>query len=179
MTVRIETDRLVLRPLEGRDAEPLVELMLDEKVAATLTPDGKVRSRAEEWRAAACCIGHWHIRGFGFFAVEEKETGNWIGRIGPWKPEGWPALECGWSVRSEYWGKGYAPEAAIAAINWTFDRFPELTRIISVIDPANPNSQAVARKIGEKKSSAVFNFLEHKLDIWEADRAVWLKQFGT
>ena len=178
MTVRIETERLILRPMEGRDADSHVEMMVDEKVAGFLTPGGKPRSRPEEWRAAASIIGHWQIRGFGFFSVEEKSSGDWIGRVGPWMPEGWPGLECGWSIRSEHWGKGYAPEAAIAAINWTFDKFPDLPRIISVIDPDNANSQAVAKKIGEEKSGEIFEFWDYKLDVWAADRNEWLKKFG-
>lgn len=178
MTIRIETDRLVLRPLGPEDVESHLEMMADPKVAAFLTPDGKVRSRAEEWRAAACYIGHWDIRGYGFFSVEEKESGRWVGRVGPWMPEGWPGLECGWSIASPYWGRGYAPEAAIAAVRWTFERFPDLSRIISVIDAENVNSQTVARKIGEARSGEIFEFWGHRLEVWAAGRAAWLARFG-
>lgn len=177
--LRIETDRLILRPLAPEDVENHIALMADPKVAATLTPDGKVRSAAEEWRAAASYIGHWMIRGYGFFSVDEKATGEWVGRVGPWKPGGWPALECGWSIRSQHWGKGYAPEAAIAATRWTFKKFPDLQRIISVIEPSNVNSQAVALKIGETKTSETFDYGEFTLDIWAADRTTWLERFDV
>ena len=93
-------------------------------------------------------------------------------------PEGWPGLECGWGIKSEHWGKGYAPEAAIGAVKWTFDQFPDLSRIISVIDPSNTNSQAVAKKIGEENSGEIFEFWDFKLDIWAADREAWLEKFG-
>lgn len=178
MTISIETERLKLRPFEARDVEAHVEMMRDPAVAAFLTPDGKPRHYGDEWRAAAMLIGHWQIRGFGFFTVEEKSTGDWVGRVGPWQPGGWPGLECGWSIAPHYWGKGYAPEAAIASIKWTFDRFPELARIISVIDPDNANSQHVARKVGEENSGEIFEFWGHKLDIWAADRTAWLDRFG-
>lgn len=178
MRIELETDRLVLRPMTVDDVEPHIAMMQDPAVAKFLTPDGEPRSRAEEWRAAASLLGHWQIRGFGFFSAIEKETGEWAGRVGPWMPEGWPGLECGWSIAPSHWGKGYAPEAAIATIRWTFDRFPELPRILSVIDPGNANSQAVARKVGEEKSGEVFEFWGFRLDVWSADRAAWLSRFG-
>ena len=87
------------------------------------------------------------------FSVDEKKTGDWVGRVGPWKPEGWPSLECGWAIAKDHWGKGYAPEAAIASVNWIFETFPDLPRIISLIDPGNANSQAVARKIGKESQA--------------------------
>lgn len=178
MTLRIETDRLILRPMARADVEPHIEMMRNPATAKYLTPGGEPRARMDEWRAVASYIGHWQIRGFGFFSVDEKETGEWVGRVGPWMPEGWPGLECGWAIKSEHWGKGYAPEAAIAAVRWTFDKFPDLSRIISVIEPGNANSQAVAKKIGEENSGEVFDFWDHKLDIWAADRNDWLAQHG-
>ena len=178
MTLRIETDRLILRPIEPEDVEAHCVMMADPRVARFLTPGGRPRSRAEEWRGFATLLGHWRLRGFGFFSVLEKETGEWVGRVGPWAPEGWPGLECGWGVASPHWGKGYAPEAAIAAIDWTFGKFPELSRILSLIDPANASSQAVARKVGETNTGEVFPFLDLKLDIWAAEREAWLEQFA-
>ena len=178
MNIRLETDRLILRPFEAKDVEPHIAMMGDEKIASFLSPTGKPRSYGDEWRAAASFLGHWQIRGYGFFSVDEKETGDWVGRVGPWKPGGWPGLECGWSINSEHWGKGYAPEAAIATIKWVFEKFPDLPRIISVIDPENANSQAVAKKIGEEKTDEFFEVWGLRLDIWAADRAAWLAKFA-
>lgn len=178
MTIRIETDRLVLRPLAPEDAEPHMAMMADPDVAAFLAPGGEVPSRMDRWRQFASYLGHWQMRDFGFFAVEEKATGSFIGRVGPWMPEGWPGLECGWAIASDHWGKGYAPEAAIASVRWTFERFPELERIISVINPGNQNSQAVAAKIGEENTGEIFEFWGFALNIWAADRKAWLARFG-
>lgn len=178
MTIRLETDRLILRPLAPQDADAHIDMMGDLDVASFLTSDGAPQSREERWRQFASYLGHWQIRDFGWFSVEEKESGDWVGRVGPWMPEGWPALECGWSIARPHWGKGYAPEAAIASIKWTFDKFPDLGRIISVIDPDNKNSQAVAKKIGEEKSGEIFEYWGHRLDIWAADRDEWLARFG-
>ena len=179
MTIRIETERLVLRPMQKEDVDAHIAMMGEEKVAAYLTPDGKTRSYADEWRAVASYIGHWAIRGYGFFSVLEKSSGAWVGRVGPWQPGGWPGLECGWSISSAHWGKGYAPEAAIASIKWIFKEFPDLPRIISVIEPTNQNSQAVAQKVGEMKTDETFQYGSHLLEVWAAERNAWLDRFGA
>ncbi len=178
MTIRIETDRLILRPPEPRDTDAHIAMMQAPAVAATLSPTRKPQARSDLWRQFAGLLGHWQIRSFGFFSVEEKATGAWVGRVGPWMPEDWPGLEVGWTIHPDHWGKGYAPEAAIASMHWTFAQFPDLGRIISVIEPGNANSQAVARKIGEEKSSEIFEYKDYKLDIWAAGRSSWLERFG-
>jgi RimJ/RimL family protein N-acetyltransferase len=153
-------------------------MMGDADVASFLTANKTPDSREDRWRQFASYLGHWQMRDFGWFSVIEKDSGEWVGRVGPWMPEGWPGLECGWSISREHWGKGYAPEAAIASIKWTFEKLPELSRIISVIDPDNHNSQAVARKIGEQNTGEVCDYWGLKLDIWAAERNSWLKRFG-
>ena len=171
MEIRIETERLIIRQMLPEDADAHIDMMGDEATAAFLSPTQKPQSRADRWRQYASYLGHWQIRGFGFFSILEKSSGEWVGRAGPWMPEGWPGIECGWSIKSAHWGKGYAPEAAIAAVRWTFEQYPDLDRIISVIDPSNTNSQAVARKIGEENSGEIFEYLQYKLDVWAADRS--------
>jgi RimJ/RimL family protein N-acetyltransferase len=178
MTIELQTERLILRPLAPEDFEPHAAMMAEERVARFLTPDRRPPSRANSWRGFAMMIGHWRMRGFGFFSAFEKATGAWAGRIGPWAPETWPGLECGWAVAPRFWGKGYAPEAAVATIKWIFAEKKELARIISLIDPLNMSSQAVAEKIGEAKSGETFDFDEHlRLDIWAATRAAFLQKW--
>ncbi|MEZ5896336.1 MAG: GNAT family N-acetyltransferase [Parvularculaceae bacterium] len=179
MTIQLATDRLILRALAPEDAEAHIAMMGDPDIAATLTLAGEVESRHRRWRAFAAMLGHWQIRGFGMFSVIERESDEWVGRVGPWMPESWPGLECGWGIARMHWGKGYAPEAAEAAIRWIFDQKPALDRIISLISPANPNSQAVAAKIGEKKTGETFTYENLTLDIWAADRNEWLNRFGA
>jgi RimJ/RimL family protein N-acetyltransferase len=178
MTIQIATDRLILRPLGPEDADAHIEMMGDPEIAATLSLDGLVEPQPRRWRAYASMLGHWRIRGFGFFSVIERATDRWVGRVGPWMPDGWPGLECGWTIARPHWGKGYAPEAAIAAMRWIFSEKPALDRVISVIAPTNTKSQAVAVKIGEEKSGEVFNYETLALDIWAADRDEWLRRFG-
>ena len=68
----------------------------------------------------ALAMGHWAIRGYGFFSVEHRETGAWVGRIGPWYPEGWPGPEVGWTLSPDHRGRGYATEAARASVEFAF-----------------------------------------------------------
>lgn len=178
MPITLETDRLLLRPLAPQDFEAHAAMMAEPRVAEFLSLDRKPQSRAMAWRGFATMIGHWTIRGYGFFSAFERGSGRWVGRVGPWNPETWPGIECGWSMHPEFWGKGYAPEAAIAAIRWTFANRPELTRIISLIYPPNANSQAVARKVGETKTGETYQLESFTLDIWAAEKRAWLEAFG-
>ncbi len=179
MTFHIETERLLLRPLGPEDAAAHMALMADPAVAAFLAPDGKVQSSNYRWRQFASYLGHWRIRGYGFFAVEEKRTGAFVGRVGPWRPEGWPGLECGWAISSAHWGKGYAAEASIATIRWTFLEFADVDRVVSLIDPGNRQSEAVAVKVGQQKTGEIFEFWDVALYVWTADRDAWLDRFGA
>lgn len=177
--IELKTERLILRPIAPEDFEAHAAMMAHARVARFLSLDRLPQSRQTAWRAFASMLGHWTMRGYGFFSVFEKAGGAWVGRVGPWMPEGWPGLECGWGVAPAHWGKGYAGEAAIATIRWLFAEKPDLPRIISLIDPANENSQAVARKIGETLTDEKFQFDEKiALQVWAADRGPWLKRFG-
>ncbi|WP_306251587.1 GNAT family N-acetyltransferase [Parvularcula sp. IMCC14364] len=167
---QLETDRLILRALKESDLDSYADMMADDEVAGFI---GGTLNRDDSWRYMATIIGHWQWRGFGFFALEEKSTGQFLGRVGPWQPEGWPGLEVGWTLARHAWGKGYATEAAAATINWIFAQRPTLTRIISVIDDKNLNSQAVARRLGEEKTEEIFYFKEYVLPVWAVSRAAW------
>src|SRR5690606_24170292 len=78
-----------------------------------------------------------------------KATGRWVGRLGPWQPEGWPGTEVGWSIAREHWGKGFAPEGATAAVDWAFDQLG-WSEVIHTIDEDNRNSKTVAAKLGSR-----------------------------
>ena len=180
MSITLETDRLILKPVGPADLDAHCNMMADPASAEFLTRDGKPQPYHADWRSYASLIGHWEIRGFGFFSMFEKNTGEWVGRTGPWMPAGWPELECGWAVARPHWGKGYAPEAAIATIRWTFEQQPDLPRIISLIDPKNQNSQAVAQKIGETRTDEIYMYEGTlPLNIWACLREEWLARFGT
>ena len=104
-------------------------------------------SRADAWRHMAIVVGHWPLRGYGRFAVELKSTGELIGRVGLWYPEGWPDVECGWAIHPDHWGRGYATEAAAETIRLGFATLGA-PRLISLVRPDNARSARVAERLG-------------------------------
>jgi len=109
------------------------------------------------------------------FSVIEKASGRWVGRLGPWKPEGWPGPEIGWAIARDCWGRGYAPEGAAAATDWAFDNLG-WTSVIHSIAPGNAASQAVARKLGSRNlgpGRLPPPFQDSPIDIWGQSREDW------
>lgn len=142
----LETPRLLLRPWRESDLDGFAALMAEREAVRFLSHDGQPMDRTTAWWHMSLLVGHWSLRDFGLFVVEEKSSGAWVGRVGPWRPEGWPGFEIGWALRKPFWGKGYATEAAIAAGAWALARFaPE--RIIALIHEDNKASHAVARRL--------------------------------
>ncbi|MBT2134845.1 GNAT family N-acetyltransferase [Croceibacterium sp. LX-88] len=140
----LETSRLTLRLPREEDLDGWAALMADEDAAKFI---GGPLSRSAAWRAMATMAGSWSLKGFGMFSVIEKASGQWIGRVGPWQPEGWPGREVGWALLPTAWGKGYARESAQAAIDWAFDAL-DWSEVIHTIDPDNLPSQRLARALG-------------------------------
>lgn len=105
-------------------------------------------TRMDAWRHMAIMVGHWHLRGFGMWGVEELATRRLAGRVGFFEPDGWPGFELAWTIGREFWGKGYATEAAQAALAFAFTEMGR-DHVISLIDPANTRSIAVAERLGE------------------------------
>ncbi len=140
----IETERLILRPPRPKDFESWAAFMADEEAAAFL---GGAQKPAQSWRGMATMAGAWMLNGFSMFSLIEKDTGEWVGRAGPWRPEGWPGTEVGWGVIKERQGRGYAREAAVASMDWAFDNLG-WTEIIHTIDPDNTPSIRLAERLG-------------------------------
>lgn len=177
-TLQLETSRLVLRVPRLDDLEPWAAMMLDAEAAQFI---GGVAPRSVTWRGLMSMIGAWHASGFAMFSVYEKATGRWVGRLGPWMPDGWPGPEVGWAIVRDCWGKGYAPEGAIAATNWAFDNLG-WTSVIHSIDPANSASQAVARKLGSRNlgpGKLPAPFEAAPIDIWGQSREEWRHGSGS
>jgi RimJ/RimL family protein N-acetyltransferase len=144
----LETDRLKMRMWRESDLDAYAEMCADPTVMRYLGP-GTVLTRAEAWRGIAFFMGHWQMRGYGHWAVEEKATGQMIGRIGFLNPEGWPAFEIGWTLARQAWGKGYAIEGAKTALQYGFKELDQ-RHVISLIHPENVRSMKVAERLGEK-----------------------------
>jgi RimJ/RimL family protein N-acetyltransferase len=143
----LHTPRLVLRPFVDDDLDRFAAIHADPEVMRWIG-DGQPLTRAQAWRTMATIVGHWALRGYGPWAVEEKASGTVVGRVGPWFPDGWPGLELTWTLDPAFWGRGFASEAARAALRWTFAVL-DAERVISLIEPTNERSLRVAAAIGE------------------------------
>ena len=105
------------------------------------------RNRVDAWLGMAATVGMWNLKGCGLFSVIEKVSGGWVGRIGPWTPEGAIGNEIGWALLPSAWGRGYATEGAKAAVDWAF-RNLGWHDVIHCIHRENIASTAVAERIG-------------------------------
>lgn len=154
--VTLETDRLTLRMLRESDIDAYAGMCGDPEVMRFIG-DGQPLARPMAWRNLATMVGHWTLRGYGLWAVEERATGVFVGRIGFWNPEGWPGFELGWTLRRAFWGKGYAAEGARAALRFAFTQLNQ-PHVISLIHPENAASIRVADRLGERRvdSTEVF-----------------------
>lgn len=167
----LETERLILRAFQDRDTDAWAAIVAHPEVSQFISVSGKPQDRLEAWRSMAMTLGHWQLRGFGMWAVEEKASGALVGRLGLYEPETWPGQEVGYAIARDHWGKGFATEGASAARDYAFETlgWPE---IISIINPANTRSIAVAERLGE-------TFKEHwsigdlKLNIYGLTKADW------
>lgn len=149
----IQTPRLTLRPFTEADAAAYAAMCADPEVMRYIGT-GAVQTGAEAWRALAMFLGHWQLRGFGMWALEHRESGVLLGRVGFHHPPDWPGFELGWLLGREHWGHGYAREAAAAALRHAFEAM-QRARLISLIRPANLRSIAVAEAIGERLAGRV------------------------
>jgi RimJ/RimL family protein N-acetyltransferase len=169
---QLETARLILRPTQLSDFEGWAAMMADAEAARFI---GGVQQRAVAWRGFLSMAGAWRVQGFGMFSVIEKESGQWVGRVGPWKPDGWPGNEIGWAIRRESWGRGYATEAAVATIGWAFENLG-WSDMIHCIAPANLPSQRVAGKLGSRnqgRGQLPAPYEDVLIEVWGQRREHW------
>lgn len=167
--IEFETERLLLRQWQETDIESYAAICADPEVMRYLT--GRAFDHLESWRHLAFIIGHWQLKGFGHWAVEEKKTGLLLGRTGFLQPAGWPGFEIGWTLARSGWGKGFATEAAKAALALAFDEMGKKD-VISIIHPQNQASKNVAGRLGESyRHDTEINGV--KLQIWGIDKATY------
>ena len=163
----IRTERLLMRGWRGDDFEPYTAIAQDPLVAESLGKPAPPKP-AEVWRDMAFLSGHWELKGFGHWVLEERETGAIVGHAGLLRPPEWPDLEVGGTVARGHRGKGYAPQAGRAACEWAQERLGA-RHIVSLIHPDNVRSQRVAEKLGESVEGRFqlrqFNLLVYGTDL--------------
>ena len=170
--MELETARLVLRIPQVPDFDRFAETLGNEEAARYI---GGLHVRAAAWRRFLQMPGAWALQGFAMFSVIEKASGLWVGQAGPWRPEGWPGNEIGWTFHPDAWGKGYATEAATAAADYAFDVL-DWERVIHCIDPANLASQRVALRLGSQNlgpGQLPAPYEHSPTEIWGQSRAEW------
>jgi RimJ/RimL family protein N-acetyltransferase len=153
----LETERLRLRAFRPDDVDPYVSLTSDPEAVRYLIGGPGPWDAGRAWRHLAFLVGHWHLTGAGTWAVEERSTGTFLGTVGFSEPIGWPGFELAWSLARRHWGRGYATEAARAALHHAFEVWGK-ERVVSLIDPRNERSIRVAERLGESLEGPVRHF---------------------
>ena len=139
----LHTERLTLRPLALSDFETLAAFYESDRsryVGGPKRPD-------ETWRTLASEIGHWTLRGYGRFGVDETATGKFVGMVGPWFPHAWPEQELGWDLMNGFEGRGFATEAGLATRDFAYKTLGWNTAI-SLVAEGNDGSAKVAERMG-------------------------------
>lgn len=168
----LETHRMILRPPAIEDFEEFSLFHQDAEVMRFL---GGVQERATTWRTFNAFVGAWYLYGFSMFCMIDKETGAWLGRVGPIFPLEWPDKEVGWGVTRAAMGKGYACEAAVATMDFAFDKLG-WEKVIHCIDLENEPSQKLALRLGSKNHGRTIlpaPFAHMELDAWGQSKSEW------
>ena len=140
-----------MRPWRESDLAAYAAFLGDEENARFI---GGACNAEDAWRRMATQMGHWQLRGYGPWVVEEKATGTWVGYSGLWNPHGWPEPEVMWGLAPAARGRGYATEAAQAARTHAYEQLG-WTTTISLIAAANRPSQKVAERLGAKREKSI------------------------
>lgn len=147
MPTHLESERLILRPFVHGDWPALHAHYGDPE--CTRFTFGRALSEGESWRAMASMVGHWALRGYGPYALEEKTSGTVIGAAGLWYPMDWPEPEIKWALSRPFWGQGLASEAVRVVQTMALEAAPEL-RLISFINAQNEASIRLALAVGAR-----------------------------
>jgi RimJ/RimL family protein N-acetyltransferase len=160
---KLETERLILRPMQATDINDLHLIFTDLKVMASF--GGELLSRKQMMHWLQRNLDHQNQYGYGLFSVILKESGELIGDCGleRMEVEGLQVAELGYDFRSEYWNQGFATEAACAVRDYAFDilRLPQL---ISLIRVGNLASKRVAEKVGMTLAE---EFMRYGIQYWK------------
>lgn len=129
----IETPRLILRLWKATDYDSFSVMMADPSVAHPLMGSNKLYTRDESWWAMSGYIGHWIMRGHGTFAIEEKSTHEFIGRVGSWHPPGVRDVEYTIAFASRCQGQGFFAEVFEPVYNWLFTQTDLVNLLVRIL----------------------------------------------
>ena len=175
-SLRLETERLLLRPPVAGDAAAAAEFLMDSQVMRFLggatVPLDEVGEVVRKW------IERWEANAMGPFVLERREDGRFLGRSGIviWDRRRWVHAtlsdagthaqpELGWALVRAEWGNGYATEAACAVRRWAYGQ-RGISRLVSLIAPDNLSSQRVAQRLGAFRTETVRLFDSGDAVVW-------------
>ncbi len=142
----LTTERLILRPFREADLDAHAAMNADPRVMQFI---GEVQDRAAAFRTLCAYLGHWYLRGYGPWAVEERATGAFVGRAGLVRFEPWTDVEVGYALVPSAWGKGYAGEVAARSLRYAHE-VVGARGVASHILEGNKAAIRVAERLGAK-----------------------------
>jgi ribosomal-protein-alanine N-acetyltransferase len=169
----VETSRLVLRPFTEADTEAYARVRADPSVIHWLTGGVGMTETplAVAQRVVSRYIAHWQERGFGPWAMIDKDTGELFGHMGLRLMPEFEEIDILYAMRTEYWGRGLATEGAKASRDYAFARMG-LPKVIAIVEPSNRASIGVIRKIGfTYRRQVTYNGFE--VAYHDLDRSAW------
>jgi RimJ/RimL family protein N-acetyltransferase len=139
----LQTERLLLREFRREDFDAFAGHLADPVSAAHLM----LADRQTAWRIFCSSAGLWLIDGAGWWAVEDRRTGQLVGTVGAFFREAFPVMELGWNTYRAFWGQGFAVEAAAAALQYALEVRGE-PQVRALIAAGNASSLRVATRLG-------------------------------
>ena len=147
----IETQRLRLRGYRSEDLPQSVAMWADPNVTRFIS--GRASTEQQTWNRLLSYVGHWALMGFGYWVIEEKTSGEFVGDVGfaDFKRDIAASMrgkpELGFALASRFHGKGYATEAVRAALEWA-DSELRAPATVCLVTPQNAASLRVVEKCG-------------------------------
>jgi RimJ/RimL family protein N-acetyltransferase len=139
----LQTERLTLREYRREDFDVFADQFANPESSSHFDPV----DRQTAWRIFSSHAGLWLINGAGWWAVEDRQTGQLVGNVGAFFREESTVMELGWNTYRTFWGQGFANEAAAAALNYAFEVRRE-PKIRALITSGNESSLRVALRLG-------------------------------
>ena len=173
----LETERLRLRSFRKSDLDDYAALNADREVLRYLGAGSEPWDRGRSSRHLAFLVGHWKLWDAGTWAMEDKESGAFLGMVGFSSPEGWPGFELAWTLARRAWGHGYATEGARAAMDHAFTVWKR-AHVISLIAPENQASIRVAERLGERLEGRILH-LGREMLRYGVDRETYLSEAAS
>ncbi|MEO8396439.1 MAG: GNAT family N-acetyltransferase [Chloroflexota bacterium] len=169
----LETDRLRLRPFRLDDVDAYYAGISSDADVMRYLPGGQPRHRSDSQWVINYFMRHAELHGFGVWAVDEKASGALIGHAGLEYIPGAEEVEIAYTLAKVYWGRGYATEAAAAALCFGFETL-NLPEVYGLAFPPNSASQNVMRKIGMESQGVTQRYYGLELACFHLTREVYL-----